>query len=116
MCGTPPYSRAHTRERLTTDLRGLQVPRLDTEPALASKRPGIPLDELTRGRIEHLLPLIDRWIDDVRAHSAEGKQTTKPVTRPRHRTGDPNRRDHMPRTQLHAPGPIAARNQDELRM
>jgi hypothetical protein len=38
---------------------------------VASKRPNIPLDELTEGRIEHLLALVDQWINDIRAHTAE---------------------------------------------
>lgn len=43
MCRTPPYNRAQTRERLTAQPRGLHIPRLDTEPDLAGKRPNIPL-------------------------------------------------------------------------
>jgi hypothetical protein len=71
MCRTPPYNRRQTRERLTIELRALQILRLDAEPDLADKRPNIPLDELTGGRIEKLLALVDRWIDDIRTHSAE---------------------------------------------
>ncbi len=52
-------------------MRVLQIPRLDTEPDLAGKRSNIPLEELTSGRIEQLLTLVDCWIDDTRAHSAE---------------------------------------------
>jgi hypothetical protein len=38
---------------------------------MTDKRPNIPLDELTTGRAERLLSLVDRWIEDVRAHAAE---------------------------------------------
>jgi hypothetical protein len=69
MCSTPPYLRAEDRERLMKDLRTLGIPRLDDEPALASKRPNIPLDQLTGGRIQGLLSLVDQWISDVRAHA-----------------------------------------------
>ncbi len=71
MCGTPPYNRAETRERLLADLRALGIPRLDAEPGLAAKRPNIPLDQLAGGRIDRLLAIIDRWVDDIRAHAAE---------------------------------------------
>lgn len=71
MCRTPPYNRGQTRDHLTAELRALQIPRLDTEPTLATKRPNIPLDELTGERIERLLALVDRWINDVRAHAGE---------------------------------------------
>jgi hypothetical protein len=56
MCRTPPYNRAQVQERLISELRAPQIPRLDAEPALAEKRPNVPLDELTGGRIEQL-----RW-------------------------------------------------------
>jgi len=46
-------------------------PRLDTEEALAGKRPNIPLSQLTGGRAERLLSLVDRWIHDIRAHATE---------------------------------------------
>ena len=71
MCRTPPYNRTETRERLTADLHALGIPRLDAEAALIDKRPNIPLNELTNGRVERLLALVDRWIEDVRAHATE---------------------------------------------
>ena len=40
--------------------------RLDAEAALTSDRPNIPLNELTGGRIEALLSVVDRWIETVR--------------------------------------------------
>lgn len=71
MCRTPPYNRQQTRERLNADLRALGISRLDREADLCDKRPEIPLSELTGGRVERLLSLLDRWITDVRAHAAE---------------------------------------------
>ncbi len=71
MCAAPPYDRPEARTRFTADLQGLGVPRLDAEADLSAKRPNIPLKELTGGRAEHLLSLVDRWIDDVRGHSGE---------------------------------------------
>jgi len=71
MCRTPPYRRAETQERLLADLKALGIPRLDTEEALAGKRPNIPLSQLTGGRAERLLSLVDRWIHDIRAHATE---------------------------------------------
>ena len=53
------------------NLRALGIPRLDAEEALIDKRPNIPLNELTNGRVERLLALVDRWIEDVRAHATE---------------------------------------------
>jgi hypothetical protein len=71
MCRTPPYDRSEIRMRLKTDLQSLGIPRLDTEDALIDKRPDILLSELTNGRVERLLALIDRWIENVRAHATE---------------------------------------------
>lgn len=71
MCGTPPYNRTDTRTRLIADLRALDIPHLNSEADLADKRPNIPLAELTGGRAESLLSLVNRWIDDVRAHVGE---------------------------------------------
>lgn len=75
MCRTPPYNRAEVQARLTADLHALGIPRLDAEHVLIDKRPNIPLEELTDGRIERLLALVDRWIDDVRAHAGEPETT-----------------------------------------
>jgi hypothetical protein len=67
MCSTPPYLRQETRARLTADQHTLGIPRLDAEQALADKRPNIPLDQLTSGRAERLLGLVEGWLRDVRA-------------------------------------------------
>lgn len=71
MCQVPPYDGAQARARLTADLRALGIPRLDAEHILIDKRPNIPLDQLTGGRIERLLALVDRWITDVHAQSGD---------------------------------------------
>jgi hypothetical protein len=71
----PPYNRHETRARLVAELQSLGIPRLNAEPDLPTKRPNIPLEELTSGRAERLLSLTDRWIDDVRAHTAEPETT-----------------------------------------
>jgi hypothetical protein len=68
MCSTPPYDRRHARKHLIADLHALGIPRLDREDALYRKRPEIPLADLTDGRAEQLLALIDRWIGEVQAH------------------------------------------------
>jgi hypothetical protein len=67
MCNMPPYDRQQACERLTADLHDLGIPRLDREDVLCHKRPEIPLAELTHGRLERLLALVDRWFGDVRA-------------------------------------------------
>jgi hypothetical protein len=54
------------------DLHGLGIPRLDGEDVLCQKRPEIPLAELTHGRVERLLALVDCWIGEVRACSERG--------------------------------------------
>ena len=71
MCLAPPYDRqqALTRQRLTADLHALGIPRLFREDVLCRKPPEIPLAELTHGRVERLLGLIDRWLGEVRAHA-----------------------------------------------
>ena len=68
MCQTPPHDRQHDRSRLTGALHALGIPRLDHERDLAGLRPEIPLSELTAGRLDRLLALIDTWITGVRAH------------------------------------------------
>ena len=77
MCSTPPYLRQETRARLTADLHTLGIPRLDAEQALADKRPNIPLDQLTSGRAERLLGLMEGWLRDVRAHALEAETADK---------------------------------------
>ncbi len=59
------------RARLTADLHALGIPRLDDEAILIDKRPNIPLSQLTNGHVERLLDLVNRWIEDVRAHVTE---------------------------------------------
>ena len=84
MCAIPPFDRPEARARFTAGLRGLGVPRLDAEADLPARRPNIPLKELTGGRGERLLSLVDRWIDDVRGHSGEpatGAGTSGPGSR-----------------------------------
>lgn len=70
MCATPPYDRDPYREQLIEDLHSLGIERLDAETVLVGKRPNIPLSQLTNGRLERLLAVVDRWIEDVSAHSA----------------------------------------------
>ena len=76
MCRTPPYNRRHYRDRLISGLRTLGIPRLDREADLSGLRPEIPVSELTADRLDRLLAIIDHWITDVRAHSAEPETTT----------------------------------------
>jgi hypothetical protein len=71
MYRTPPYNRAEVRAQLTADLRSLGVSRLEAEVALTEKRPNVPLDGLTTAQAQRLLSLVDRWIEDVRAHTGE---------------------------------------------
>lgn len=77
MCRTPPHDRQHCSGWLTWGLHALDIPRLDRERDLAGLRPEIPLSELTAGRLDRLLALIDRWITDVRAHATEPETTTE---------------------------------------
>lgn len=77
MCRTPPYNRQRYRDRLTSSLHSLDIPRLDREIDLSGLRPEIPLRELTTDRLDRLLALIDYWITDVRAHSTEPETTTE---------------------------------------
>jgi len=73
MCRTPPYNRAENRARLVTDLKSLGIPRLDSESDLPGKRPNIPLGELSGGRAERLLAIVDQWINGIRAHAGESE-------------------------------------------
>jgi hypothetical protein len=70
MCQTPPYNGPEQRERLTADLRGLGVPRLDIEQNLTDKRPNIPFEELTDGRLERLLAIVGDWVEAVWVNEA----------------------------------------------
>jgi hypothetical protein len=71
MCRTPPFHQHENQARLLADLHSLGIPRIDAEPDLAAKRPNVPLEELTGGRAESLLSLVDRWISDVQRHVIE---------------------------------------------
>jgi hypothetical protein len=77
MCRTPPHDRQHCSGWLTWGLHALGIPPLDRERDLAGLRPEIPLSELTAGRLDRLLALIDRWITDVRAHATKPETTTE---------------------------------------
>jgi hypothetical protein len=76
LCRTPPYNRGHYRDRLISGLRTLGIPRLERETDLSGLRPQIPVSELTVNHLNRLLAIIDNWITDVRAHSAEPETTT----------------------------------------
>jgi hypothetical protein len=62
ICTMPPYDSDEAHVRLKAELRALGIPRLDSEKILTATRPNIPLDQLTGGRLERLLRLIDRCI------------------------------------------------------
>ena len=71
MFAMPPYEHDDPRVRLMADLRALGVPRLDAKDAFTIERPNIPLSDLTSGRIEALLSIVDRWIETVREAAGE---------------------------------------------
>jgi len=77
MCRTPPYNRAEMRARLVTELKSLGIPCLDSEDDLPGKRPNIPLGELSASRADRLLSIVDRWIEDIRAHAGEPEPTSE---------------------------------------
>jgi hypothetical protein len=54
--------RPDARDELTAVLRSLDVP----ERAVAKERPGIALADLTDGRIQQLLAVVDKWIENAR--------------------------------------------------
>lgn len=70
---TPPYNRSEEWAALMANLRALGIPRLSSEADFTGIRPNIPLDQLTSGRIQRLLPLVEQWIDKVRAHAGESE-------------------------------------------
>jgi hypothetical protein len=76
MISTSPYDRDEVSQRLIADLRGLSIKRLQAEGIPVGIWPGIPLRELTSGRIDRLLSVLDRWVADVRAH-ADGPETNR---------------------------------------
>ena len=63
ICSMPPYDSDEAHAQLTVDLRALGIPRLDAEEILTVPRPNIPLDQLTGGRLERLLTLVDRCVE-----------------------------------------------------
>jgi hypothetical protein len=83
MCRTPPYNREELQARLTSDLHALGIPRLDAQDIL--KRPNIPLADLSSGRVQRLLSVVDRWITDTRAYAGEPAKGTKDVATERER-------------------------------
>ncbi|MHB1430550.1 MAG: PDDEXK family nuclease [Streptosporangiaceae bacterium] len=70
MLTTPPYDEGESQSRLKADLAAVGVPRMSTEEFLSKIRPNLYLDELGDGRVDRLLAVLDRWMDDVRNHSA----------------------------------------------
>lgn len=70
MLSIPPYDCKEAADRLIADLGRLAIPRLQAADVPGGSWPGIPLSELTDGRFERLLTLIDRWITDVRTRPA----------------------------------------------
>lgn len=63
ICSMPPYDSNEAHVQLKADLQALGIPRLDVEEILTATRPNIPLDQLTGGRLERLLTLVDRCIE-----------------------------------------------------
>jgi hypothetical protein len=80
-CATPPYLRDEARAQLIADLHALEIPRLNAEKALADKRPNIPLDQLTNGRADRLLSILERWLRDVRTHATDPATADEPPGR-----------------------------------
>ena len=62
ICSVPPYDRDEARDQLMDDLHALGIPRLDAEHIPTAIRPSIPLAQLTSGRLERLLTLVDRCL------------------------------------------------------
>lgn len=58
----PPYDHDEARTQLIDDFQTLGIPRLDAEDIPTATRPNIPLDQLTTGRLERLLALVDRCL------------------------------------------------------
>jgi hypothetical protein len=62
ICSMPPYDHDEARIQLMDDFRALGIPRLDAEDIPTAIRPNIPLDQLTSGRLERLLTLVDQCL------------------------------------------------------
>jgi hypothetical protein len=63
ICSMPPYDSEEAHVELTAYLCALGIPRLDDEDILTATRPNIPLKQLTGGRLECLLTLVERCIE-----------------------------------------------------
>src|SRR5262249_7434139 len=74
MCRTPPYNRTEMRA-VGHGPEEPGHPPLDSEDDLPGKRPNIPLGELSASRADRLLSIVDRWIEDIRAHTGEPEPT-----------------------------------------
>ena len=60
ICSMLPYDHDEARTQLIDDFRVLGIPRLDAEDIPTAVRPNIPLEQLTNGRLDRLLALVDR--------------------------------------------------------
>jgi hypothetical protein len=59
ICFRSPYDHQACIQPMD-DFRTLGIPRLDAEDIATATRPNIPLDQLTSGRLERLLTLVDQ--------------------------------------------------------
>lgn len=71
-----------TRTRMQAEIAGKELLVEEVSPI---KRPNTPLSELTGGRVDRLLIVVDRWIDDIRAHAAEPETDNGVLGGVRHR-------------------------------
>jgi hypothetical protein len=65
----PPYDRTGEWAALMASIRALGIPRLASEADFAGIRPNIPVEQLTDGRVQRLLALVEQWLNNVRAHA-----------------------------------------------
>lgn len=65
----PPYDHADEWAALVASIRALGIPRLASESDFTGIRPNIPVDQLTGGRVQRLLALVEQWLDNVRARA-----------------------------------------------
>jgi hypothetical protein len=56
---------AVARSGLLASLRAIGIPRLDEGDVLTMVRPNIPLADLSRGRLEFLLSVVDGWLEEI---------------------------------------------------
>jgi hypothetical protein len=59
ICSMPPYDHHEARIQLMDDFHALGIPRLDAEDIPTAVRPNVPLNQLTSGRLERLLALVE---------------------------------------------------------